>query len=1138
MLTIARMNAHSVAYYQSTVEENQGPDSYYSEDGTKPAEVWIKAAHATNSTFVSTHLGVENGETVDGKTVHDWFDNAVAPSGAKLGRAPGADGVPGFDLTFCAPKSVSLLWGLGDDPELRTLIDHAHQEAVAEALDYVSEHAGYTRRQDPTVSEKRLMIEKLRGISGVKYEHRTSRAGDPHVHSHVLLANKQLCQDGKIRTLDSKGIYHEARAAGMVYQATLREILSRKLGLEWGEIVNGCAEISGLDDRKLLADFSTRAREIDQWQENNGLETRSNYQRIAQKITRQTKDLDVSLDELETQWAQREHSETVRGFIASLDKNPGNDGAQIYRYGIESLPDSADILAEVIAERSTFTRADVAEKVAELLPVGAVEPHLMLRTIESLTDAALASDDSLSVTPDKDPAVDNTQREGAQRFTTTAVIDEVEQAVRLATTVVDAGVSAESIKPIPGALSENQASAMRQVVKSPYRASVIVAPAGAGKTSSLKAARSAWEHAGKTVVGLAPTGKAADVMVGEAVADESMTIARALRAGNASTPGQRARALGWDRNTVVVVDEAGMVASPELVEILSTVKAAGARTVLVGDPEQYAAVKARSGLLATLSEELPDAVELTEVFRQRSEKEREASTWLRSGDKGLIERAAQWYADNNRVHAGSVTAMLDDALAGWAKDTEHGKQSLLIASTREQVGALNAAAQKTRADRGELDLQQSRIRLSDGLEAYIGDTILTRSNDYELVTSAGDVVRNGQRWMVESFTADGSAQVRRLDDTSATVTLSSDYLRDSAQLGYASTGHSAQGATVDIARVVSGVGQLDKASVYVPMTRGRDGNFLYITEEQPGDSDTGHGKTRLKYRRESKGYARDLLANAAQRDRGDVTPHTLYGQARRDWALNRLLTGSVKDPFRGTAIAAYMKGFEQRRSNRFHAHFDMSPELVLDKRDDIKGGTSDERVARRHVQLLDERAQAQQQREEIAPQLEQEKSKLAMLKEQDRDLDPRMREAQRIYDKAERSLSWAQSTQQSRGLFKKLLHGASDQAKVDELTQELEQAQQVYEEISQQHDALAAELEVQKDTVERLRERDGELEDRMGFLDSMLFLTENGTSPFAEDQPDSFSSSADSYLGYDDSYDMSSSPVFGLSDDSSDGIEL
>src|SRR5699024_1245516 len=158
----------------------------------------------------------------------------------------------------------------------------------------------------------------------------------------------------------------------------------------------------------------------------------------------------------------------------------------------------------------------------------------------------------------------------------------------------------------------------------------------------------------------------------------------------------------------------------------------------------------------------------------------------------------------------------------------------------------------------------------------------------------------------------------------------------------------------------------------------------------------------------------------AQRDRGDATPHTLYGQARRDWALNRLLTGSVKDPFRGTAIAAYMKGFEQRRSNRFHAHFDMSPELVLDKRDDIKDGTSDERVAYRNVQLLDERAQAQQQREEIAPQLEQEKSKLAMLKEQDRDLAPRMRAAQDIYDNAERSPSWAQTTQQTHSCLTKL----------------------------------------------------------------------------------------------------------------------
>src|SRR5690625_6679975 len=74
------MNAHSVAYYQSTVEENQGPDSYYSEDGTKPAEVWIKASHATNSTFVSTHLGVENGETVEDRKSTRLNSSHVASS--------------------------------------------------------------------------------------------------------------------------------------------------------------------------------------------------------------------------------------------------------------------------------------------------------------------------------------------------------------------------------------------------------------------------------------------------------------------------------------------------------------------------------------------------------------------------------------------------------------------------------------------------------------------------------------------------------------------------------------------------------------------------------------------------------------------------------------------------------------------------------------------------------------------------------------------------------------------------------------------------------------------------------------------------------------------------------------------------
>uniref|UniRef100_UPI0037BE995C AAA family ATPase n=1 Tax=Helicobacter pylori TaxID=210 RepID=UPI0037BE995C len=129
----------------------------------------------------------------------------------------------------------------------------------------------------------------------------------------------------------------------------------------------------------------------------------------------------------------------------------------------------------------------------------------------------------------------------------------------------------------------------------------------------------AWgvEAAGKRVVGLAPTGKAADVMVAESVAHESSTIARALQGTGELTAAASAEKVGWDRDTVVVVDEAGMVGTEQLVNLGDHAAAADARVVCVGDPHQYAAVRARSGLLGTLASELPDAVELTEVFRQQ-----------------------------------------------------------------------------------------------------------------------------------------------------------------------------------------------------------------------------------------------------------------------------------------------------------------------------------------------------------------------------------------------------------------------------------------------------------------------------------------------------------------------------------------
>lgn len=899
LLTIAKLHGDSVAYYQSTVDESLGLDGYYSEAGTSPASVFVKTGTDKNLADIQTDLGVEDGQRVDGKTVSKWFNRCVAPSGNKLGRALGAKGRPGFDLTFCAPKSVSLLWAFGDD-ELKNQVDLAHKKAVDQALDYLSRHAGYTRR-----GVNGAVIEPVLGLSGVRYEHKTSRAGDPHTHTHVLLSNKQLCGDGKFRTLDSKSLYHEARAAGMIYQAALRQILSDEMDVSWGENVNGCAEIFGLDDKRLLESFSTRTKDIDAWIKANGVEDLPQFARMGQKVTRRAKDLTVGLDQLESEWVQDEYAETIKGFIRDNVKEPAS-----ITY-VRPLT-AKEVLAAVVEEKSTFTRADLVEKAAELWPVDASFSKDIFGDIERFVDETLDGQIAWMVNPGQQRAVDLGAREGALRFTTDVVVDEINQGIDLACQVVNRGVDASCIVPVEGKLSENQAEAMKTVVASPFLASVVVAPAGAGKTSSLKAARKAWEQAGKKVVGLAPTGKAADVMVGEEVAHSSSTIAKAFMGTDGLSYAEIAAKLGWDSSTVVVVDEAGMVGSPDMVRVLETVCAAGARVVFVGDPHQYGAVKQRSGMLATLAYELPDCVELVEVFRQKNIQERQASKWLRDGDQADIERAASWYADNGRLHSGSHAAMVEDVLSAWAADIDAGLDALMVASTREDVAELNRLAQKIycACDGVGTDIAGGKV--------FAGDIILTRKNSYQIICCDGQPVRNGQRWQVVEVKDDGLLAVS-VDNPEVTVVLPFEYVAQHVQLGYATTGHASQGVTVDTCHVLAGVGCVDRAGVYVPLTRGRQENHLYLAERVPGDIDTSPFEfASPTIRRDSVEQARDLLVQAAFKDRKDVSPHEVYRQARLDFELAKLSSGQRfdTDPYRGTRAFQVMEQREKLRQKR------------------------------------------------------------------------------------------------------------------------------------------------------------------------------------------------------------------------------
>ena len=185
---------------------------------------------------------------------------------------------------------------------------------------------------------------------------------------------------------------------------------------------------------------------------------------------------------------------------------------------------------------------------------------------------------------------------------------------------------------------------------------------------------------------LAPTGKAVDVAVREGAGDEGLTIAKALQL-------LRDNQLELRSHTLVIVDEAAMVGTDDLRQLLTATTAAGTKTVLVGDAHQLAPVKARGGMFAQLCADLPWTQHLSEVWRMRDPEERAASLALRDGGPGPIgARPSSWYPPHDRLRCGDPVTMAADALAAYEADTAASKDALLVCDTTEMADALNSAS--------------------------------------------------------------------------------------------------------------------------------------------------------------------------------------------------------------------------------------------------------------------------------------------------------------------------------------------------------------------------------------------------------------------------------------------------------------
>jgi conjugative relaxase-like TrwC/TraI family protein len=864
MLNIGKLRAGGENYYLNSVA--RGVEDYYLGSG-EALGYWMASG--------SVHLGLA-GE-VGADELRNVLRGTHPTSGQQLAKSH-KERVPGFDLTFRAPKSVALLRELGPK-EASNEVVNAHDAAVAAALAYLERQASGARRGK---GGRRSIASK--GFIAAAFRHRTSRAGDPLLHTHVLVANLIEGEDGKWGALDAKHLYTHAKTAGYLYQAHLRAELTRRLGVEWTPVRKGAADIAGIS-RRVIRTFSTRREEIEEFLGESSEPTRREAELAALK-TRQAKDYRVSPQRMLPRW--KETADRLGLTPEVLESTLGRS----YDKPIEAkkLTEIGSRLAApegLTAQASSFSRREVLQGFCSELQVGAT-----VTDIEAMSDAFLASDLVLALSAraqgvtaaqsqrvSEGHVASSTQE---RRYSTPEMLaveqDVIERAIERRLDgcgVVAPAVLEHALIRRPSLFADQRAMVTR-LATSGLGVEVVVGKAGTGKTFALDAAREAWELSGRPVIGCALAARAAqELQSGSGI--QSYTIDSLLL--DLSDP----ECHGLPAGSILVVDEAGIVGTRKLARLMTHAGRADAKVVLVGDDRQLPEIEA-GGAFRGIKNRLP-AIELAEVRRQPFGWERDALDLLR---EGRAQQAMVEYDRHHRVHVGSSAEQTRKALvADWWATQDDPERGVMIAARRSDVADLNARARALMRADGRLG--RNELELECGLFS-VGDRIMTLKNYRRLG------VINGTRATVVAIDPDRSEMRIRSGD-GAEIKLPQWYLQEGhVTHAYAITGHKSQGMTTEQAFVL-GDETLYREWAYVAMSRGKNVNSLYVVAGIDPERDEVGGQVarpddpRAELMRAlERSRAKDLALDVYEQD--EIRNLTLT-QLRREWES---ISQSLEDP--------------------------------------------------------------------------------------------------------------------------------------------------------------------------------------------------------------------------------------------------
>ena len=568
--------------------------------------------------------------------------NAIAAIEAEESQHGTRRAVAGYDFTFSIPKSASVLWAVAD-AGTQALIADAHHDAVAEMVAFMEREVAATRT-GATAGDGAVAQVDVRGLIATAFDHYDSRAGDPHLHTHVVISNKvQTVLDDKWRSLDGRPMHAAVVALSELHEAIFADRLTRTLGVEWesremGRDRNPAWAISAVPE-ELVAEFSTRARHInvetdrliEEYVAAHGRRpppaTIMKLRAKATLSTRPEKEVH-SLADLTTEWRRRagrilgtDAPEWVRTVV-------GNDPPLLLRADglpldvIRSLGQS--VVAAVGEKRSTWRRWNLtAESARQTMDYRFATAEDREAVVGMVVDAAESV--SLRLTPPElasSPAVFRCGDESSvfrpkhsTVFSSGELLGAEDRLLVLSNSTTGPSVTLATIERITRKpdregrmLGEDQAAALTRIAVSGLVVDVLVGPAGAGKTTAMHALRRAWEaeHGTGSVVGLAPSAGAAQVLGGDLGIPTENTAKwwqNHLATGETFRVGQ-----------LVILDEASLAGTLSLDRIAGLAADAGAKVLLVGDYAQLQSVDA-SGAFGLLVHTRGDVPELVDVHR-------------------------------------------------------------------------------------------------------------------------------------------------------------------------------------------------------------------------------------------------------------------------------------------------------------------------------------------------------------------------------------------------------------------------------------------------------------------------------------------------------------------------------------------